>query len=251
MLVLKLPETCFTRLCVAMMLGAVPALVCSPAIADKIRHPTAVFSGLDKITGRIIGFDVTIDETVQFGSLQITARVCYTRPATEAPQTTSFVEVDELTSTNEYKRIFSGWMFAASPGLHGIEHPVYDVWLTDCKGGTEVIPTPQEVPEQPEIVQDTDPSKGGKPAQRKPRQQPPQQQQDQGLFPQDPLQSRDPFLNGNQPRPQRPQNQPLPPSQNGQLPGPLVPPGNVERRTPTQRFFPTGDPAPLRDPAGR
>lgn len=124
--------------------GIMALALASPALADKIKHPTAVFAGLDKITGRIISFDVAIDETVQFGSLQITPRVCYTRPATEAPQTTSFLEVDDIGSTGEFKRIFSGWMFAASPGLHGVEHPVYDIWLTDCKGGKEVIPTAPE-----------------------------------------------------------------------------------------------------------
>ncbi|MFV0280057.1 MAG: DUF2155 domain-containing protein [Rhodoblastus sp.] len=114
------------------------------AHADKIKHPTAVFAGLDKITGRIIAFDVAIDETVQFGSLQITPRVCYSRPATEAPLTDAFVEVDELLEDKKFKRIFSGWMFAASPGLHGVEHPVYDVWLTDCQGQGPLIQTPAE-----------------------------------------------------------------------------------------------------------
>ncbi len=110
----------------------------APARADRITHPTAVFSGLDKITGRIISFEVASNETVQFGSLQITERACYTRPATEAPQTVAFAQVDEIDAKKQYKRIFSGWMFAASPGLNPIEHPVYDIWLTDCKGGTEV-----------------------------------------------------------------------------------------------------------------
>jgi hypothetical protein len=115
-----------------------------PAAADRIKHPIAVFSGLDKITGRIISFEVAMNETVQFGSLQITERACYTRPATEAPQTTAFLEIDEIDAEKNYKRLFSGWMFAASPGLHGLEHPVYDVWLIDCKGGTIVIPTPPD-----------------------------------------------------------------------------------------------------------
>jgi hypothetical protein len=100
---------------------------------EKIPNPTAVFSGLDKITGRIITFDVALNETVQFGALQVTPRVCYTRPPTETPNTDGFVEVDEITLQSETKRIFSGWMFAASPGLHGVEHPIYDVWLVDCK----------------------------------------------------------------------------------------------------------------------
>ena len=116
----------------------------APAQADRIRNPIAIFAGLDKITGRIISFEVTIDETVQFGSLQITPRTCWTRPPTEQPQTTAFVEVDEIGLGNDYRRIFTGWMFAASPGLHGVEHSIYDVWMTDCKGGREVIAEPRE-----------------------------------------------------------------------------------------------------------
>ncbi|MGH6797121.1 MAG: DUF2155 domain-containing protein, partial [Roseiarcus sp.] len=76
---------------------------------------------------------------VQFGALQITPRVCYSRPPTEAPQTDAFAQVDEIDEQKEIKRIFSGWMFADSPGLHGIEHPIFDIWLTECKGGTVVI----------------------------------------------------------------------------------------------------------------
>jgi len=63
----------------------------------------------------------------------VTPRVCYSRPATETQNTDAFLQVDEVTLTGEVKRIFSGWMFAASPGLHAIEHPIYDVWLVDCK----------------------------------------------------------------------------------------------------------------------
>jgi hypothetical protein len=103
---------------------------------QRIANPTAVFNGLDKITGRIISFDVAIDETVQFGALRVTPRVCYSRPPTETPNTDAFIQVDEVTLNGEIKRIFSGWMFAASPGLNAVEHPTYDVWLTECKGGT-------------------------------------------------------------------------------------------------------------------
>jgi hypothetical protein len=99
---------------------------------QKIDNGRAVFAGLDKITGRTISFDAAIGETVQFGALQVTARACYTRPPTEATNTDAFVEVDEVTLQGEIKRIFTGWMFASSPGLHGVEHPIYDVWLTDC-----------------------------------------------------------------------------------------------------------------------
>ncbi len=112
----------------------------APAHAERIANRVAVFSGIDKITGRIITFDVYIDETVQFGALQVTPRVCYTRPVTETPKTTSFLEVDEITLDRKIRRIFSGWMFADSPGLNAIEHPVYDIWLKNCKMDSEVAP---------------------------------------------------------------------------------------------------------------
>jgi hypothetical protein len=117
---------------------------------QKIVNPTAVFAGLDKITGRIISFDVAINETVQFGALRLTPRACYTRPPTETPNTDGFVEVDEITLQGEVKRIFTGWMFASSPGLHAVEHPIYDVWLTDCKQGP---PTVAGVPGQQQAQQ--------------------------------------------------------------------------------------------------
>jgi len=107
---------------------------------EKISNSVAVFSGLDKITGRIISFDVYIDETVQFGALQVTPRVCYSRPSTTTPRTDAFVEVDEITLNRKVRRIFSGWMFADSPGLHAVDHAVYDVWLTDCSSTSSVAP---------------------------------------------------------------------------------------------------------------
>jgi hypothetical protein len=204
---------CFTALAVA-----------PPAFADKIAHPMAIFSGLDKITGRIIAFEAAIDETVQFGSLQITPRVCYTRPATEAPLTTGFVEVEEVTTENQFKRVFGGWMFAASPGLHAIEHPVYDAWLTDCKGGKEIIP--EAVAKAPEAIEPT-PAPPRANANRQ-RRQPNQQQQQQ------------------QARPQQPRQQDLGrPVDVGAAPG-ARPPANIpqQRRAPSQQFYPTNQPPP-------
>ena len=161
------------------------AVVVEPP-AQRIINPTAVFAGLDKITGRIISFDVAINETVQFGALQVTPRVCYSRPPTETPNTDAFVEVDEVTLQGEIKRIFTGWMFAASPGLHAVEHPIYDVWITDCKGGQ--APTVADAPEakpgarqqqqqqQPQQSQQRRPPQGPQPpptAQRTPPPPPP------------------------------------------------------------------------------
>ena len=140
---------------------------------QKIANPTAVFSGLDKITGRTISFDVAINETVQFGALQVTPRVCYSRPPTETPNTDAFVSVDEVTLQGEVRRIFSGWMFAASPGLHAVEHPVYDVWLTECKGATPAV---AEVPPPATAAKPAAKPAANAPKPAQPTQQAPQQQ---------------------------------------------------------------------------
>ena len=126
------------------MLRAIALIVlaglCSPAFAETISNPIASFSGLDKITGRITNFDVYIDETVQFGALQITPRVCYTRPPTETQRTSVFLEVDQVSLKGGTERIFTGWMFADSPALNAIDHPVYDIWLVDCKQTSDTPP---------------------------------------------------------------------------------------------------------------
>jgi hypothetical protein len=119
-------------------------LATSPVLADTIANPVAAFSGLDKITGRITKFDVYIDETVQFGALQITPRVCYTRPPTETQRTSVFVEVDQVSLKGQITRLFTGWMFADSPALNAIDHAVYDIWLVDCRQSTDV-PPPEQV----------------------------------------------------------------------------------------------------------
>lgn len=105
----------------------------SLANAQKIENPITVFAALDKVTARISPLEITIGETVRFGALTVTPRVCYSRPPTEPPLTSAFVEVDEVKLSGEKQRIFTGWMFAQSPGLHAVEHPVFDVWLTNCK----------------------------------------------------------------------------------------------------------------------
>lgn len=164
---------------VAAALAGAMALA-APAHADRIAHPTAVFNGLDKITGRIIAFEVAINETVQFGSLYVTPRVCYSRPATEAPQTTVFMEVEETEPGSKAKKIFAGWMFASSPGLNAVEHPVYDVWLTDCKGGTEIIRDANKSTEPEEEIAETPQKPAPRRAQRPVRKPAPQPAAGQG-----------------------------------------------------------------------
>jgi hypothetical protein len=117
----------------AVALAAVAvALAAAPASAQRIDNAVAVFAALDKVTAKISRLEVPLNQTATFGALKITPRVCYSRAPTEPPKTTSFVEVEETQLDGKQKRIFSGWMFADSPGLNAVEHPVFDVWLTDC-----------------------------------------------------------------------------------------------------------------------
>jgi hypothetical protein len=112
--------------------GLTGALAAGPALAQRIDNAVAVFAALDKVTAKISRLEVPLNQTATFGALKITPRVCYSRAPTEPPKTTSFVEVEETQLDGKEKRIFSGWMFADSPGLNAVEHPVFDVWLTDC-----------------------------------------------------------------------------------------------------------------------
>jgi hypothetical protein len=229
----------------AAVLALSPLAVPSPAGAARIKHPVAIFAGLDKITGRTIAFEAAAGETVQFGTLQITERACFTHPATEAPQTATFVEVDEVSAGNQFKRIFSGWMFAASPGLHGIEHPIYDIWLTNCGGegvaeggpgapeeaapAKAVSPLPENAPAAAEEKHSREPRRG------KPRATPA------------------PASESDVPEPERggagtqaPElGQPI---EVGPPPG-LIPAPQEGRRPPVQRYYPAG-PSVVPDPSG-
>jgi hypothetical protein len=133
------------RAAVALVIGlTASAAGLVQASAARIENPVAVFSGIDKITGRITTFDVYVGETVQFGALQVTPKVCYSRDESEAPKTTTFVEVDEITLDRKIRRLFTGWMFADSPGLNAVDHAVYDVWLKECKLQSDVPPPATE-----------------------------------------------------------------------------------------------------------
>lgn len=125
---------------VVMAAGSLTSASAQVALELRREHPVALFAGLDKITGELHSFYVFIDETVQFGALQITPRVCYDRPPSEPERTTVFLEVDELTLDRRIRRIFTGWMIAESPGLNAIDHPVYDVWLTGCSAEAPATP---------------------------------------------------------------------------------------------------------------
>ncbi|MDO9459857.1 MAG: DUF2155 domain-containing protein [Alphaproteobacteria bacterium] len=117
--------------------GAPPVTV---ETEEERRAKTVRLNGLDKITGRIMSFDAPVDVPTQFGALQITARTCHKRPPEETPETSAYLEIADFGTAASaangavYRQpVFSGWMFASSPALSALEHPVYDVWVIDCR----------------------------------------------------------------------------------------------------------------------
>jgi hypothetical protein len=113
------------------LLLAAPAV---PAAADP--YDTVVLETLDKISARVSRIEVAVGTTATFGSLKITPRHCDKRPPEETPESAAFLEIVEELPDEQPKVEFSGWMFASSPAVSALDHPVYDVWVVDCKNAS-------------------------------------------------------------------------------------------------------------------
>jgi hypothetical protein len=110
-------------------LGAPPP----PAPLVPPKPIALILRGLDKITGRPSIITAPINQPVQYATLTITARYCYSTPQSETPETSAFLQIDDHRPDQPARRVFSGWMYASSPALNGMEHPLYDVWVITCK----------------------------------------------------------------------------------------------------------------------
>jgi len=106
------------------------------ASASVVAQDIAVLQGLNKITARVSTIEAPIDEVVRFGTLDITVRRCSKRPPEETPESTAYLEIRERRSGERSVDLFAGWMFASSPAASSMEHPVYDVWVIDCKNAS-------------------------------------------------------------------------------------------------------------------
>ena len=116
------------------VLSIIAAFVCSPLRAETyVDMNVAVLQGLDKVTARISTLEAAVGQTVRFGSLEVSVRACRKHPPEEPPESAAFLEIREKKADEEAKLLFSGWMFASSPALSALEHPVYDLWVVDCK----------------------------------------------------------------------------------------------------------------------
>jgi hypothetical protein len=104
--------------------------------AEADPYQITVLQALDKVSARVSPLDVPVGQTVTFGNLEITARACDKRPPEELPESAAFLEIVEKHEGEPPVTQFVGWMFASSPALSAMEHPVYDVWVLDCKNAS-------------------------------------------------------------------------------------------------------------------
>jgi len=108
------------------------ALMAAAGTAAAEPYQTAVLQGLNKVTARVTTLEANLGDVVRFGTLEIIVRTCDKRPPEETPESAAFLDIWEVRPGEAALGLFRGWMFASSPGLNALEHPVYDVWLKDC-----------------------------------------------------------------------------------------------------------------------
>lgn len=108
------------------------ALLFAATPADALEGDGALLQGLDKVTARISSIEAPLAVDVRFGTLDIVVRRCVKAPPEESPESAAFIEIREVRPNETPRTLFAGWMFASSPALSALEHPVYDVWVKDC-----------------------------------------------------------------------------------------------------------------------
>jgi hypothetical protein len=116
--------------------AALAVVLPGSGFAEMISEPVALLQGLDKITARVSQFEAPVGTPVRFGTLSIRVRDCEKNPPEETPESAAFLEIDEVRPGEVNLRVFSGWMFASSPALSALEHPVYDVNVLDCRAAS-------------------------------------------------------------------------------------------------------------------
>ena len=110
------------------------------APARRQRRRVAIVEAIDKITAESMRFEVEVGgRPVRFQrTLIFTARACeVSAPDEQVADAVAYLEVSlqprGVIQINEPRQIFRGWMFASSPAVSGLQHPIYDAWVVGCK----------------------------------------------------------------------------------------------------------------------
>ncbi len=123
------------------------AVLLSPVLGGPTAaapYEVAILQGMDKVTARVSTIEAPVGEVVKFGTLEIIARHCDKRPPEETPESASFLDIWEVREGEAAVSLFRGWMYASSPALSALEHPVYDVWVLDCRKSSSKAPSTSE-----------------------------------------------------------------------------------------------------------
>lgn len=106
----------------------------APSVFSQLFTDRIMLQGLDKVTGRVFKIETKVGEEVTFEKLRIRVLQCRKAPPEEPPESLAFLEIREDRGNDHFIPIFEGWMFASRPTISGLEHPVYDVWVHECRG---------------------------------------------------------------------------------------------------------------------
>jgi hypothetical protein len=113
----------------------------------RARSSIAILQALDKVTTETMRFEAPVGQPIRYKTLIFTVRACETTaPDEDAPDSVAYVTVDTQPKAlpgrvaPPGRQIYKGWMYANSPGLNPLEHPVYDAWLIACKTSAPVAP---------------------------------------------------------------------------------------------------------------
>ena len=99
---------------------------------EMTEFPRVKLQSLDKGTARTMTFDAKVGSTLRFGPLYMRVQSCQKSSPIDKPEAAAFLQIWEVDTDDEAQWVFSGWMFASSPGLSPMDHPIYDVWVLDC-----------------------------------------------------------------------------------------------------------------------
>ena len=103
------------------------------------------FSLLHKVTAKVQKIDLLSGQEYAIGDMSLTMHDCVSTPPEEPPETKAFLEISEFKAGRD-KALFTGWMFASSPGINAMEHPVFDIWPLACKTEDGMVFTGEILP---------------------------------------------------------------------------------------------------------
>jgi hypothetical protein len=117
-----------------------------PAPPRRARYDVAVLEAVDKITAETLVFEAPVGKPIRYKGLIFTVRACERSSSEEAVEDSiAYLDIDSQPRaeagrpTPPARQVFKGWMYASSPGLHPLQHPVYDAWVISCRAATPAV----------------------------------------------------------------------------------------------------------------